>query len=184
MARANWASRWAVFRSVLRRSAPKFDSHELVRSTGQRNPIGTLAATVAVTLASGTLRRSRRRRVRGLFGEVRADHPVCRSPDRATDGLDLPETTPPRCTAPAKVGPKSMQSLRFALSAVHDTGMPTRSVRIDHFQPSLARSVGFLPVPSPPAGLLCKEPSTRHFGEVEADDLVVGGHRPPRWRWR
>ncbi|MGH8721941.1 MAG: MFS transporter, partial [Burkholderiales bacterium] len=35
-ARASWARRWTLRRSVLRRSWPKFDSHELVRSTGQR----------------------------------------------------------------------------------------------------------------------------------------------------
>jgi hypothetical protein len=38
MASANSLMRWAVLRSVLRRSCPKFESHELVRSTGQRRP--------------------------------------------------------------------------------------------------------------------------------------------------
>jgi hypothetical protein len=33
MARASWATRWMMRRSVLRRSCPKFESHELVRST-------------------------------------------------------------------------------------------------------------------------------------------------------
>jgi hypothetical protein len=34
------ASRFEGERSVLRRSWPKFESHELVRSTGHRGPIG------------------------------------------------------------------------------------------------------------------------------------------------
>ena len=37
IARANCASRWAADRSVLRRSWPWLDSHELVRSTVQRS---------------------------------------------------------------------------------------------------------------------------------------------------
>ena len=40
MARASWARRWRVRRSVLRRSCPKFDSQELVRSMLQRGPRG------------------------------------------------------------------------------------------------------------------------------------------------
>ena len=39
---------------------------------------------------------------------------------------------------------------RFAPSMAHPMGMPWRSDATDHFQPSLARSVGFGPVPSPP----------------------------------
>ena len=41
MARASWARRWWGRRSVLRRSCPKFDSRELVRSMLQRWPRGT-----------------------------------------------------------------------------------------------------------------------------------------------
>src|SRR6266545_3730605 len=43
-ARASWASRWIVLRSVFRLIWPKFDSHEFVRSTGQRRPIGRFFA--------------------------------------------------------------------------------------------------------------------------------------------
>ena len=39
MARSSWASRWAVVRSVLRRSWPTFDSHELVRQRLHRKPV-------------------------------------------------------------------------------------------------------------------------------------------------
>ena len=39
-ASVSWATRWMLLRSVFRRSWPKFESHELVRSTGQRSPIG------------------------------------------------------------------------------------------------------------------------------------------------
>lgn len=49
--------------------------------------------------------------------------------------------------------------MRFAPSAVHPKGIPDRSVTMLHFQPSLDRSTGLLPVPSSPTGALCKEPS-------------------------
>ncbi len=58
------------------------------------------------------------------------------------------------------LGARRIESLRFAPSIVQPIGMPCRSVAIDHFHPSLARSVGFFPVPSPPQGLLWSEPST------------------------
>ena len=38
-ARQNWPSRCPDRRSVLRRSCPKLESHEFVRSTGQRRPM-------------------------------------------------------------------------------------------------------------------------------------------------
>ena len=41
-ANANCPRRAVVLRSVLRRSCPKFDSHELVRSMVQRIPSGTV----------------------------------------------------------------------------------------------------------------------------------------------
>jgi hypothetical protein len=53
-ARANWARRWGTNRSVFRRSWPKLESHELVRSTGQRMPSGTRLGLSAVPV----LRRS------------------------------------------------------------------------------------------------------------------------------
>lgn len=53
-ARANWPRRWATVRSVLRRSCPKFDNHELVRSTGQRMPRGTGLVPVAVPAGPAT----------------------------------------------------------------------------------------------------------------------------------
>ena len=52
--------------------------------------------------------------------------------------------------------------------------MPWASVAMDHFQPILARSVGFLPVPSPPHGALCDGPVECDFGEIETDDAVIG----------
>ena len=60
----------------------------------------------------------------------------------------------------SNVGSSSIESWRLAPSTAQPMGMPCRSVRTDHFHPSLALSVGFLPVPSPPAGLLCSDPST------------------------
>ena len=42
MARASGASRCLGWRSVLRRSCPRFDSHELVRSTGHLSPSGNV----------------------------------------------------------------------------------------------------------------------------------------------
>ena len=53
--------------------------------------------------------------------------------------------------------------------------MPALSTARDHFQPGLARSQGFFPVPSPPRGALCWLAVYRDFGEVEAHDTVVGG---------
>ena len=38
MARAIWPRRWGLNLSVLRRSWPKLENQELVRSTGQRRP--------------------------------------------------------------------------------------------------------------------------------------------------
>src|SRR5665213_2164603 len=66
----------------------------------------------------------------------------------------------PRAPASSRVGASITESLRLAPSMATPKGMPCKSVRIDHFHPSLLRSVGFLPVPSPPQGLLCREPST------------------------
>src|ERR1039458_2647036 len=66
----------------------------------------------------------------------------------------------PRRAPSSSVGAKRTESLRLAPSAVQPKGIPTLSVRTDHFHPSLARSVGFLPVPLPPQGLLCKLAST------------------------
>jgi hypothetical protein len=40
MARASCASRWAGWRSVFRLIWPELDSHELVRWTGHRRPLG------------------------------------------------------------------------------------------------------------------------------------------------
>src|ERR1039458_12950 len=57
---------------------------------------------------------------------------------------------------PIRAASKRTESLRLAPSAVQPKGIPTLSVSTDHFHPSLARSVGFLPVPLPPQGLLCK----------------------------
>ncbi len=57
MARASWASRCWGRRSVLRRSHPKFDSQELVRSTGHRIPSG---AVVLAPAAPGGRRRAQR----------------------------------------------------------------------------------------------------------------------------
>ena len=54
-----------------------------------------------------------------------------------------------------QVGPNSTVSWRLAPSVAHSVGMPLRSEAIDHFQPSLALSVGSGPVPSPPQGALC-----------------------------
>jgi hypothetical protein len=67
--------------------------------------------------------------------------------------------------------------LRFAPSAIQPIGIPKRSVRMDHFHPSFARSVGFLPVPSPPAGGFMERAVDSDFGEVEPDHLVVAGDR-------
>jgi hypothetical protein len=60
----------------------------------------------------------------------------------------------------SRVGASRTEPLRLAPSALQPIGIPVASVRIDHLQPSLARSFGFLPVPSPPQGLLCRLPST------------------------
>ena len=48
IARASWARRCRGRRSVLRRSCPKFDSHELVRSMAHRSPSETVLGAVAV----------------------------------------------------------------------------------------------------------------------------------------
>jgi hypothetical protein len=57
-----------------------------------------------------------------------------------------------RSTTLAMEGPSRMQSLRFAPAIFQPMGIPFFSVMINHFHPRLTRSVGFLPVPSPPAG--------------------------------
>ena len=59
-----------------------------------------------------------------------------------------------------EAGSKRVWSQRFAPSAAQPTGMPARSHSRYHFQPDSPRSVGFLPVPGPPLGALCAEPST------------------------
>src|ERR1039457_139776 len=53
----------------------------------------------------------------------------------------------PRRSPSSSVGARRTESLRLAPSAVQPKGIPTLSVSTDHFHPSLARSVGFLPVP-------------------------------------
>src|SRR5271163_1676594 len=53
-----------------------------------------------------------------------------------------------------------MESLRLAPSVTQPIGTPLVSVATDHFHPVLPRSVGFGPVPSPPIGALCSDPST------------------------
>ncbi len=60
----------------------------------------------------------------------------------------------PALEAAARVGANILTSLRFTLWIAQLIGLPTLSGRIDHSHPSLARSVGFLAVPSPPHGLL------------------------------
>src|SRR5271166_2459644 len=52
-----------------------------------------------------------------------------------------------------------LQSCRLAPAVAQPIGTPLVSVATDHFHPVLPRSVGFGPVPSPPAGALCWEPS-------------------------
>ena len=56
-----------------------------------------------------------------------------------------------------------------AVVAVGPVAHPTErdadsAVAIDHFQPSFPRSTGLLPVPSPPQGALCNEPSMLTLG--------------------
>jgi len=68
------------------------------------------------------------------------------------DGLDVAEQPALRGGIQCR-REEEPSRLRFAPSIAQPIGMPARSVRIDHFQPSLPRSVGFLPVPSPPQGL-------------------------------
>jgi hypothetical protein len=55
--------------------------------------------------------------------------------------------------------------------------MPLASVRIDHFQPSLARPVAFLPVSLPSSRDFVQTPIDGHPREVQPDDLVVGRDR-------
>ena len=47
-------------------------------------------------------------------------------------------------------GFQEVDVVRFAPSMTHPVGMPCASTAMDHFQPSLALSVGFGQVPSPP----------------------------------
>jgi hypothetical protein len=53
----------------------------------------------------------------------------------------------PLCVASSSVGSSMTESLRLAPWTAHPKGMPFLSRTIDHFHPSLARSVGFFPVP-------------------------------------
>ena len=73
-------------------------------------------------------------------------------------GLDLVEQSRPGDVV--KGGRSILTSLRLAPSMAQPIGMPWASVAMDHFHPNLARSVGFLPVPSPPQGALCNDPSS------------------------
>jgi hypothetical protein len=50
----------------------------------------------------------------------------------------------------SRVGSSRTTSLRLAPSIDQPIGIPQRSDATDHFEPSLARSTGPLPVPSPP----------------------------------
>ena len=152
-ARANCARRCEMNRSVLRRSWPKFESHELVRSTGHRMPRGTRFGLSAVPV----LRRS---------AIMKSASPRSRHCDRTTP-LSYPRSrcrvstsaSRPRSLMASRVGGSRIQSCRLAPSVTQPMGTPLVSVATDHFHPVLPRSVGFGPVPSPPAGALCCDPS-------------------------
>jgi len=88
-------------------------------------------------------------------GELGADFGVVVAPIEV-QGLDLFEQSCPRQVVEGGV---EQLEVVAAPSMAQAIGMPWASVAIDHFQPILARSVGFFPVPSPPQGALCKDPS-------------------------
>lgn len=143
-----------VRRSVLRRRRPKFESHQLVRSSGQRSPVGLVffgsfepGLRILAMNASSISRATRQSRV-ASESSPRFCQLVSMSPSR------------PHVAASSRVGARRIESLRFAPSMVHPIGMPPRSLRMLHLHQSFERSVGFFPVPSPPQGLLCKLAST------------------------
>ena len=66
----------------------------------------------------------------------------------------------PRSAACTRAGSSRIEPIRLAPPMVQPMAMPLAPVRIDHSCPSVARSMGILPVPSPPPGPLCSDPST------------------------
>ena len=100
------------------------------------------------------------------LGDLAADVVVVVTPVEM-ERLDIDEQTPGADSS--KVAGIIIESLRFAPSITQPTGMPNESVAIDHFQPSFPRSAGFFPVPSPPHGALCCEPSIATSAEIEPD---------------
>src|SRR6516164_9743477 len=74
----------------------------------------------------------------------------------------------------SKVCRASFMSLRLAPSTARPTGMPLASTRRLRLAPLLPRSVGFLPVFSPPEGRLGHAPVHAQPAPVDALQVVVG----------
>lgn len=92
----------------------------------------------------------------------------------------------PRPSTATRVRSHSTPSLRFSLATSQVIGIQARSVATDCHQPQLSRSVGFGPVPSPPKGALCWEPSiaTSDRSSSTMRHTSRSFHRPVRRRRR
>jgi hypothetical protein len=138
----------------LRRSWPKFDSHELVRSTP------ALSEHDGTLLQPGVL---------AVRADLRDDRVAMAQCTGFSDGVvvvapvemedpDVVEQPTPR-QGVARRG-ESVQSFWLAGVGTQATGMPRASVATDHFQPGVPRSAGLGPVASPPEGALGSGQST------------------------
>jgi len=115
---------------VVRPSRPKFDSHESVRSTGQRIPIGWFVFGLFdpclrfLAMTASSIPRSAR--LPCDLGVVVA---------LEMDGLDVGEG--PRPAGLSRVASSRIESLRCAPSTVPPIGIPAWSVRTDHSWPGV-----------------------------------------------
>jgi hypothetical protein len=106
---------------VFRRSCPKFESHELVRSTGQRSLRGTILRALR-TPGLVSVRR---------FAQTTSSSPFAMQRERTVEMAEprsrcsVPMSSRcPRLSAASSVGANRLRSCRLAASAAHPVGMP------------------------------------------------------------
>lgn len=120
-----------------------FESRKLARSIGQQSPINCCAVPTRTLLnEDGVVDVS-------LTEMISSDLWIPTSVKRQRFNI----TEQPRIVAAYKVGAKSIESLPFSTSRVHDMGIPRTLLGIDRFCPSVDLSVQLPPVLRSPEGL-------------------------------